>query len=58
MKSKEIDEKEEKAGAEMSSTAHGTTPYYFVPAPSAYPVLSAAGLLLVSRGACRPSPTP
>jgi cytochrome c oxidase subunit 3 len=22
----------------MSSTTHGTTPYYFVPGPSAYPV--------------------
>ena len=31
----------------MSSTAHGTTPYYFVPAPSAYPVMSAIGLFLV-----------
>jgi len=35
----------------MSSTAHGTTPYYFVPAPSAYPVMSAIGLFLVILGA-------
>jgi cytochrome c oxidase subunit 3 len=35
----------------MSSTTHGATPYYFVPAPSAYPVLAAAGLLFVILGA-------
>ena len=35
----------------MSSSAHGTTPYYFVPAPSAYPVLAATGLLFVILGA-------
>jgi len=35
----------------MSSTTHGTTPYYFVPGPSAYPVMAATGLLFVILGA-------
>ena len=35
----------------MSSTTHGTTPYYFVPGPSAYPVVSAIGLFFVILGA-------
>ncbi|RZL45162.1 MAG: cytochrome c oxidase subunit 3, partial [Variovorax sp.] len=37
----------------MSSTTHGTTPYYFVPGPSAYPVMAAAGLLFVILGAAQ-----
>ena len=35
----------------MSSTTHGTTPYYFVPGPSAYPVMAATGLFFVILGA-------
>jgi cytochrome c oxidase subunit 3 len=35
----------------MSSAAHAGTPYYFVPAPSAYPVLAATGLFFVILGA-------
>jgi cytochrome c oxidase subunit III len=35
----------------MSSHTPGTTPYYFVPNPSAYPVLAALGLLFVILGA-------
>ncbi|RYX92876.1 MAG: cytochrome c oxidase subunit 3 [Comamonadaceae bacterium] len=35
----------------MSSTAHAGTPYYFVPGPSSYPVMSAAGLFFVILGA-------
>ncbi|MDO9195167.1 cytochrome c oxidase subunit 3 [Rhodoferax sp.] len=35
----------------MSSTTHGTTPYYFVPNPSRHPVLAAFGLLCVFFGA-------
>ena len=35
----------------MSSTTHGTTPYYFVPGPSAYPVSAAIGLFFVILGA-------
>ncbi|AMO22790.1 cytochrome c oxidase subunit 3 [Ramlibacter solisilvae] len=31
----------------MSSSATGTTPYYFVPHPSRHPVMAAVGLLLV-----------
>jgi cytochrome c oxidase subunit III len=34
-----------------STTPAGTTPYYFVPGPSAYPVLMAGGLFLVILGA-------
>ena len=37
----------------MSSTTHGTTPYYFVPGPSAYPVMAAIGLLFVILGAAQ-----
>ena len=37
----------------MSSTTHGTTPYYFVPGPSAYPVMAATGLLFVILGAAQ-----
>jgi len=33
------------------ATPHGKTPYYFVPAPSRYPVLAATGLLFVILGA-------
>ncbi len=35
----------------MSSAAHAGTPYYFVPPPSAYPVLAAIGLFFVILGA-------
>ena len=35
----------------MSSTAHGTTPYYFVPGPSRHPAMAAFGLLFVILGA-------
>ena len=35
----------------MSSTTHGTTPYYFVPGPSAYPVMASIGLFFVILGA-------
>ena len=35
----------------MSSTPHGTAPYYFVPGPSAYPVMAAIGLFFVILGA-------
>ena len=35
----------------MSSAAHTGTPYYFVPAPSAYPVMTAVGLFFVILGA-------
>jgi cytochrome c oxidase subunit 3 len=37
----------------MSSTTHGTTPYYFVPGPSAFPVMAATGLLFVILGAAQ-----
>ena len=35
----------------MSSTAHGTTPYYYVPHESRHPVMSAIGLFFVILGA-------
>jgi len=35
----------------MSSAAHTGTPYYFVPAPSAYPVMTSVGLFFVILGA-------
>ncbi len=35
----------------MSSTAHGSTPYYFVPGPSRHPAMAAAGLFFVILGA-------
>jgi len=35
----------------MSSSAHGTTPYYFVPGPSRHPVMAAIGLFFVILGA-------
>jgi cytochrome c oxidase subunit III len=35
----------------MSSHAHGTTPYYFVPNPSRHPALAALGLFFVILGA-------
>ena len=35
----------------MSSAAHAGTPHYFVPEPSAYPVLAATGLFFVILGA-------
>ncbi len=35
----------------MSSTAHGTTPYYYVPQPSRHPVMAAIGLFFVILGA-------
>ena len=35
----------------MSSAAHGTTPYYYVPAPSRHPVMAAIGLFFVILGA-------
>ncbi len=34
-----------------AATPHGAQPYYFVPAPSRFPVLAAAGLLLIIFGA-------
>ena len=38
----------------MSAATHqGQTPYYFVPGPSAYPVLTAAGLFFVILGAAQ-----
>jgi cytochrome c oxidase subunit 3 len=36
-----------------AATQHGHTPYYFVPAPSRFPVMTALGLLLVIYGASR-----
>ena len=35
----------------MSTSAHGTTPYYFVPGPSRHPAMAAFGLLFVIMGA-------
>ena len=35
----------------MSSATHGTTPYYFVPAPSRHPAMAALGLFFVILGA-------
>lgn len=35
----------------MSSVAHGSTPYYFVPGPSRHPAMSALGLFFVILGA-------
>jgi cytochrome c oxidase subunit III len=35
----------------MSSVSHGTTPHYFVPAPSSYPVMASIGLFFVILGA-------
>lgn len=35
----------------MSSTSHGTTPYYFVPGPSRHPAMAALGLFFVILGA-------
>ncbi|MEY3380332.1 MAG: cytochrome c oxidase subunit 3 [Hylemonella sp.] len=35
----------------MSSTSHGSTPYYFVPEPSRHPVMAATGLFFVLFGA-------
>ncbi len=35
----------------MSTNAHGTTPYYFVPGPSRHPAMAALGLLFVIMGA-------
>ena len=35
----------------MSAAAHGTTPYYFVPAPSRHPVMAAIGLFFLILGA-------
>ena len=35
----------------MSSTAQGSTPYYFVPGPSSHPVMAAIGLFFVILGA-------
>ncbi|MGA0569906.1 cytochrome c oxidase subunit 3 [Variovorax sp. VNK109] len=35
----------------MSSSASGTTPYYFVPGPSRHPVMAAIGLFFVILGA-------
>jgi cytochrome c oxidase subunit 3 len=36
-----------------AATPHGQAPYYFVPAPSQFPVLTATGLLLVIYGAAQ-----
>jgi cytochrome c oxidase subunit 3 len=35
----------------MSSAAHGSTPYYFVPGPSRHPAMAALGLFFVILGA-------
>lgn len=35
----------------MSSAAHGSTPYYFVPGPSRHPVMASIGLFFVILGA-------
>ena len=35
----------------MSSAAHGTTPYYYVPHPSRHPVMAAIGLFFLILGA-------
>ncbi|MGJ7582553.1 cytochrome c oxidase subunit 3 [Variovorax sp. RHLX14] len=35
----------------MSSTTHGTAPYYFVPGPSRHPIMAAIGLFFVILGA-------
>jgi cytochrome c oxidase subunit III len=35
----------------MSAATHGKTPYYFIPGPSAFPVLAAIGLFFVILGA-------
>ncbi len=35
----------------MSSSAHGATPYYFVPGPSRHPAMAALGLFFVILGA-------
>jgi cytochrome c oxidase subunit 3 len=37
----------------MSSTTHGSTPYYFVPAPSRHPAMAALGLFFVFYGAAQ-----
>ena len=37
----------------MSSTSHGATPHYFVPAPSRHPVMASAGLLFLFYGAAQ-----
>ncbi|MES2980117.1 MAG: cytochrome c oxidase subunit 3 [Pseudomonadota bacterium] len=37
----------------MSSAAHGTTPYYFVPEPSRHPFMAAVGLFFVILGAAQ-----
>ena len=37
----------------MSSIAHGTTPYYFIPAPSRHPAMAALGLFFVILGAAQ-----
>ena len=39
------------SAATPSASAHSAAPYYFVPAPSQYPVLAAAGLFLIIVGA-------
>ena len=35
----------------MSSNSQGTTPYYYVPAPSRHPAMAALGLFFVILGA-------
>jgi cytochrome c oxidase subunit 3 len=35
----------------MSSTSHGTTPFYYVPEPSPFPALASLGLFFVILGA-------
>lgn len=35
----------------MSSTTHGSAPYYFVPGPSRHPVMASIGLFFVALGA-------
>jgi cytochrome c oxidase subunit 3 len=37
----------------MSSSTHGTTPYYFIPEPSRHPMMAAIGLFFVILGAAQ-----
>jgi cytochrome c oxidase subunit III len=39
------------SGVDMSSSAHGTTPHYFVPQPSRHPAFAAFGLFFIFFGA-------
>lgn len=37
----------------MSSSTHGTTPYYFIPEPSRHPMMASIGLFFVILGAAQ-----